>query len=53
MKAIIYADSGQEEALQKEYEKLVILDSEIDSADAAGRWMVILLDDLKKLREET
>ena len=51
LKAIIYADSGQEEELQKEYEKLVILDSEIDSVDSASKWMVILLGDLKNLRQ--
>ena len=51
LKAIAYADSGRQEELQKEYEKLVILDSEVDSVDSASKWMVILLDDLKALRQ--
>ena len=51
LKAMAYADSGREEELQKEYEKLVILDSEVDSVDAAGKWMVVLLGDLEDLRQ--
>ena len=51
LKAMAFAESGREEELQKEYEKLVILDSEIDSVDAAGKWMVVLLGDLNDLRQ--
>ena len=51
LKAMAYADSGRDEELQKEYEKLVILDSEVDSVDAAGKWMVVLLGDLEDLRQ--
>lgn len=50
VKAIIYADSGQKEQLQKEYEKLVILDSEISSVENAEKWMVIFSQDLGELR---
>ena len=50
VKAIIYADSGQQELLQKEYEKLVILDSEVSSVENAEKWMVIFLLDLEDLR---
>ena len=51
LKAMAYEDSGREEELQKEYEKLVILDGEVNTVEEASKWMGVLktyLDDLRK-----
>ena len=51
LKAMAYEDSGREEELQKEYEKLVILDGEVNTVEEASKWMDVLktyLDDLRK-----
>lgn len=51
LKAITYADNGQQDELNGEYQKLVILDSEIDSVESAEKWMILLLQDLEELRK--
>jgi hypothetical protein len=50
LKAIIEADRGNTDAAQREYEKLVVLDPELDSVDAAHAWMERLLGDLNAMR---
>jgi len=51
LKAIIYADQGNREALEKEYERLIVLDPEISDREEADRWTKLLLDDLEELRQ--
>ncbi len=51
LKAVIYADQGDEEAANKEYERLVVLDPEIESVEDAAKWMDLLLMDLSDLRQ--
>jgi len=51
LKAIIYADQGNEKAKNQEYERLVVLDPEIASAQDAAKWMDPLLTDLEDLRQ--
>jgi len=50
LKAIIYADQGNEKALEKEYDRLVILDPEVESIENARNWMEVLIKDLNELR---
>ena len=51
LKAMAYEDSGQEEELQKEYEKLVILDGEVNTVEEASKWMDVLNTYLVDLRK--
>ncbi len=51
LKAIIYADQGNRAALEKEYERLIVLDPEISDREDADRWTKLLLDDLEELRQ--
>lgn len=51
LKAIIYADQGNEKAKNQEYKRLVVLDPEIASVEDAAKWMDPLLTDLEDLRQ--
>ena len=51
MKAIILADQGNTEELNKEYERLIVLDPEVESVEDGEKWMELLLKDLSDFRE--
>jgi hypothetical protein len=51
LKAIIYADQGKNQELEKEYERLIVLDPEVDSVEDGKNWMKILLDEVNELRK--
>ena len=51
LKAIIYADQGHRDALEKEYDRLIVLDPEISSYEDADHWIELLLKDLEEMRE--
>lgn len=50
LKAVIYADQGDREALEKEYDRLIVLDPEVSNREDAERWTRRLLEDLEELR---
>lgn len=50
LRAIIYADQEQRAALEREYDRLIVLDPEVDSYEDADDWMELLLEDLRELR---
>ncbi len=51
LKATIYADQGKNQELEKEYERLIVLDPEVDSVEDGKNWMKILLDEVNELRK--
>ncbi len=51
LKTIIYADQGDREAVEKEYDRLIVLDPEVSSVEDADRWMELLLEDLEEMRQ--
>lgn len=50
LRAIVYADQDQRAALESEYDRLIVLDPEVDSYEDADEWMQLLLEDLADLR---
>lgn len=50
LKAMIYADKGDSESADKEYELLVKNDPEVDSLEGVQNWMKLLMQDLNDLR---
>jgi hypothetical protein len=51
LEAIIYADMGDDAALDASIDKIIEIDPEIDSRDEADRWMTLLMSDLEELRK--
>ena len=51
MKAIISADKGDRAAVEKEYDRLIVLDPEVSNYEDADRRMELLLKDLQELRQ--
>lgn len=51
LKAVIYADQGDREAVEKEYARLIVLDPEVSSVEDGDRWMEPLLKDLAEMRQ--
>jgi len=51
LEAIIYADQDNREALEKEYDRLIVLDPDISSYEDADHWIELLLKDLEKMRQ--
>jgi len=50
LKAIIYADQGDREALEKEYDRLIEVDPEISTREDAELWTKRLIGDLEEMR---
>lgn len=50
LKAIIYADRDDRAAVEKEYDRLIVLDPEVSSYEDADHWMELLLKDLEEMR---
>jgi len=50
LKAIIYADQDDRAAVEKEYDRLIVLDPEVSSYADADHWMDLLLKDLNEMR---
>lgn len=53
MKAIIDADQADTEALNEEYERLIVLDPEVESVADCQEYMGELLQTLAEFREAT
>lgn len=51
LKAIIYADQDNRAAVEKEYDRLIVLDPEVSSYQDADHWMKLLLEDLAEMRQ--
>lgn len=51
LKAIIYADLDDRATLEKEYDRLIVIDPEISNYEDADDWIELLLNDLQELRQ--
>ena len=51
LKAIIYADLDDRATLEKEYDRLIVIDPEISNYEDADDWIEFLLNDLQELRQ--
>jgi hypothetical protein len=52
MKAVIQADQGNTAEVEKEFQRLIVLDPEVQTTADAETWMELLMEDLRGLREQ-
>ena len=50
MKVVIHTDQGNRQAVEQEYQRLIVLDPEVESVEDADMWMRLLQEDLSDLR---